>query len=96
MLEAIEVESVQLIDVRTQSEFKDGFIKNAKNTCIINDDFKSHAELLDRGKPVYLYCKSGARSAKAAEILEEMGFEFIYDMSGGIDEWNENNFDLDT
>ncbi len=95
MLEAIEFESIQLIDVRTPSEFEEGHLKNAQNICLINDDFKSKAQLLDKEKPVYLYCKSGKRSAKAVEALKEMGFKIIYEMSGGIDEWNEKEFDTE-
>lgn len=95
MLEAIENESIQLLDVRTEEEFNAGKIKNAKNICITNDDFKLKAEKLDKEKPVYLYCKSGGRSAKAAEILKDMGFKIIYDMTGGIEEWNEKDFDID-
>lgn len=93
MMEAIEFESIQLIDVRTPSEFNEGHLKNAHNICLINDDFKSKAQLLNKERPVYLYCKSGKRSAQAAELLKEMGFKVIYEMSGGIDEWNEKEFD---
>lgn len=95
MMEAIEFESIQLIDVRTPSEFKKGRLKSAENICLINDDFKSKAQLLDKNKPVYLYCKSGKRSAKAAETLKEMGFKIIYEMSGGIDDWKEKEFDTE-
>lgn len=81
MLEAIENESIQLIDVRTKEEFSNGKIENAQNICITNSDFIAKAELLDKNKPVYLYCKSGGRSAKAAAVLKEMGFKVIYDMT---------------
>lgn len=95
MLEVINDESIQLIDVRTQEEFNLGRIKNAQNICITNDDFIAKAEKLDKEKPIYLYCKVGGRSAKAAEILKEMGFKYIYDMSGGFDEWSEKGFETD-
>lgn len=95
MLEAIENESIQLVDVRTDEEFRAGKIKNAQNICITNDDFKAKAEKLDKDRPVYLYCKAGGRSANAAEVLKEMGFKFIYDMTGGMDEWSEKGFDTD-
>lgn len=95
MLEAIENESIQLIDVRTEEEYCSGRLKNAQNICITNDDFKARAEKLDKDKPVYLYCKVGGRSANAAEVLKEMGFKFIYDMSGGMDEWKEKGLKTD-
>lgn len=95
MLDVLNDESIQLIDVRTELEFDAGNLKNAQNICITNDDFKAKAELLDKNKPVYLYCKSGVRSAKAAEVLREMGFMFIYDMKGGMDEWKEKGYETD-
>lgn len=95
ILDVINDESVQIIDVRTETEFEAGNLKNAQNICITNDDFKAKAELLDKNKPVYLYCKSGVRSAKAAEVLREMGFIYIYDMKGGMDEWKEKGYKTD-
>jgi rhodanese-related sulfurtransferase len=95
MFEAIENESIQLIDVRTEEEYCSGKLKNAQNFCVTNDDFIARAKDLDKDKPVYLYCKVGGRSAKAAEVLKEMGFKFIYDMTGGIDEWQEKGFETD-
>jgi rhodanese-related sulfurtransferase len=95
MLEVLENESIQILDVRTEDEFNAGKIKNAQNICITNDDFRTKAEKLDKNKPVYLYCKSGGRSAKATEVLKEMGFKIIYDMTGGMDEWNEKGLETD-
>jgi rhodanese-related sulfurtransferase len=95
MLEAIEFESIQLIDVRTPAEYREGSLKKAHNICITNEDFRIQAQMLDINKPVYLFCKSGGRSAKAAEVLKEMGFKQIYDLSGGMDNWNEKEFDTE-
>ncbi len=85
----------QLIDVRTIEEFGEGHLKNAKNICVTDDDFKEKVEKLNRNEPVYLYCRSGKRSARAGEILREMGFTEIYDMDGGILKWNEEDFELE-
>lgn len=85
----------QLIDVRTIEEFGEGHLKNAKNICVTDDDFKEKVAKLNRDEPVYLYCRSGKRSARAGEILREMGFTEIYDMDGGILKWNEEDFELE-
>ena len=45
---------------------------------------------LDKKTPIYLYCRSGNRSKKSADILIEMGFSEIYDLKGGFIEWNLN------
>ncbi len=89
LLEAINSDDVQLIDVRTEGEFNDGSIQKAQNICVTTNGFKEKVKNLDKERPVYLYCKSGKRSANAAEILKEMGFKEIYDMTGGYDEWSE-------
>ncbi|AKA35228.1 MAG: rhodanese-like domain-containing protein [Muricauda sp.] len=80
---------VQLIDVRTPQEYEAGHIDDALNFDIKNQPlFKEKIGTLDKDKPVYLYCKMGGRSARAAALLKEMGFKEIYDYSGGYDEWS--------
>lgn len=78
---------VQLVDVRTPEEFAEGHIENALNINVSETDFITEVEKLDLDKPIYLYCRSGKRSAKAAEIMKEMGFKEIYDMEGGFLNW---------
>lgn len=85
--EAVTNSDRQLIDVRTTEEFAEGHVAKSKNICVTEDDFKEKASKLDKNEPVYVYCKSGKRSAKAAQILKEMGFTEIYDMDGGILNW---------
>lgn len=85
---AIETNMVQLIDVRTPDEYKNGYIAYALNIDFLNLDYFSKAiKELDKEKPVYLYCHSGGRSHKAALLMEEMGFKEIYDLKGGYSEW---------
>ena len=78
----------QIIDVRTPNEYSTGHIKNAKNIDWLGDDFEEQTKVLDVKKPVYVYCKSGNRSSKAAKKLEELGFTQIYELRGGILEWS--------
>lgn len=78
---------LQLVDVRTSDEYSVSHLKNAQNICVTNDDFKEKVAMLDKDEPVYVYCKKGGRSAQAALILKEMGFTKVYDLQGGIDNW---------
>ena len=78
---------LQLVDVRTSDEYSVSHLKNAQNICVTNDDFKEKVATLDKDEPVYVYCKKGGRSARAALILKEMGFTKVYDLQGGIDNW---------
>ena len=85
---AISGKKVQLIDVRTSSEYNGGHIKNAVNIDFFNRaNFERYFEKLEREKPVYLYCRSGARSQKAARRLTGMGFTQIFDLKGGYMQW---------
>ena len=95
MSEALEDTSIQLLDVRTGEEYLTGHLKNSHNICVTDDDFVEKAASLDRDKPVYVYCKKGGRSARAAEILKEMGFKKIYDPEGGIVLWEESGQDTE-
>ncbi|WP_308993325.1 rhodanese-like domain-containing protein [Mariniflexile litorale] len=79
--------SVQLIDVRTVNEFKSGHIKDAKNIDFFSSNFNTQLEELNKEKPIYLYCRSGNRSNKAANQLAKMGFTEIYDLKGGFLNW---------
>ncbi|HZH69597.1 MAG TPA: rhodanese-like domain-containing protein [Flavobacteriaceae bacterium] len=90
----LEKEEIQLVDVRTSEEFLEGHLKNAQNICIASSDFEDKIKLLDKNKPVYLYCRTGVRSSNAAKTLLKMGFTEVYDMQGGITNWEEQGLEL--
>lgn len=85
--------NVQLLDVRTPEEFQEGHVADAVNINVLEEDFAENAKNLDPEKPVYLYCRSGNRSAKASAILEGLGFKEIYDMEGGFLNWEEKGLE---
>ena len=76
-----------LIDVRTAKEFKSGHIKGAKNINVMGPTFINAVNKIDRKKPIFLYCRSGSRSAMAARRLVKMGFDQVYDLRGGYITW---------
>ena len=87
----ISREKVQLLDVRTKTEFIEGRIASdkVKNIDYRQPDFIEQADKeLDKGRPVAVYCRSGRRSMDAAKLLVEHGFEVI-NLKGGILEWQE-------
>ena len=95
-LETLEQDdSGQLLDVRTTEEFGVSHLKNAQNICVTDDDFEEKIKTLDKSKPVYVYCRSGGRSARAAKILEEKGFTQVYDLDGGITSWQEKGLETE-
>jgi len=81
--------NAQLVDVRTKDEFAVSHLKDAQNICVTDNDFKQKVAFLDRSKPVYVYCKKGGRSAQASKILKQMGFTKIFDLQGGITNWEQ-------
>ncbi|MDD2820522.1 MAG: rhodanese-like domain-containing protein [Flavobacterium sp.] len=82
-------ENAVILDVRTEAEYNDGIILNAINIDIHKgQEFIAELEALDKSKNYYVYCRSGARSAKACEIMNELGFETAYNLLGGILDWD--------
>lgn len=86
--EAISNDNIQLVDVRTEKEFKEGAIEGALNIDFFKQEkFTDEFNKLDKKEPIYLYCRSGNRSQQAAAKLQEMGFTKIYDLRGGYMGW---------
>ncbi|MFZ0596119.1 MAG: thioredoxin domain-containing protein [Flavobacterium sp.] len=85
-------ENPQILDVRTPDEFESEHIDNAKNVNWNSEDFTSKAASYNKSKPIYVYCLSGGRSKKAAAKLTELGFTTVYELEGGIMNWNEEGF----
>ncbi|KKE80648.1 rhodanese-like domain-containing protein [Oceanobacillus caeni] len=75
----------QLIDVREPQEFDRGHILGARNIPVTQ--LKQRLIELRKDKPVYLYCQSGSRSARAAQILHKKGYEDISQLKGGFKKW---------
>lgn len=87
--EKLNTESNKLIlDVRTPDEYNSGHIAGSVNIDYFNENFKTEVAKLDKSKTVFVYCRSGGRSAKSAAILNEMGFTNVIDLEGGIGAWS--------
>ncbi|MFN4198728.1 MAG: rhodanese-like domain-containing protein [Flavobacterium sp.] len=78
---------VQLVDVRTSQEFAQGAIPGAVNIDVTNGVFDRAIQQLDKTKPVYIYCRSGARSQTAARKMVALGFTEVIDLRGGYLQW---------
>jgi len=83
--------NVQLLDVRTAGEYRTGHIKSALQANW-NDqkEFAERTAALDKQKPVYIYCLSGARSSAAAEWLRSNGFQEVVELNAGYSGWKRN------
>lgn len=83
-----------VLDVRTLAESQQGHIPNAIVIDIYQKDFENKIQSLPRDKEIYVYCTVGARSSQAAYILQENGFEKIYNLDGGIIDWAKNGYPI--
>lgn len=75
-----------LLDVRTKEEYETGHIKDAILTPVDNLKEDASKNLKDKETLIIVYCRSGNRSAIAANVLVELGYKNVYDL-GGIIDW---------
>ena len=77
-----DAKNVLLVDVRTPAEFARGHLENALNINWFDADFTERFKNFNKEKPIYLYCQKGGRSAKAAKLLDSLGYDVV-NLSGG-------------
>ncbi|MDG5492683.1 rhodanese-like domain-containing protein [Psychroserpens sp. SPM9] len=96
MQSLLELEDVQLVDVRTEEEYKEGYIEHSQNIDFKSPTFEEDIVKLDKTKPVVVYCRSGGRSGKCSKKLKEAGFVKIYDLEGGLEKWKFKGLEVKT
>ena len=80
-------ESAVILDVRTPAEFSRGHIANAVNLDFQREDFAAELAKLDKNSTYLMHCASGGRSARVLEMMQEAGFNSVYELAGGINAW---------
>lgn len=81
-LEVVLTQDINLLDVRSPSEYRGGHIAKAKNVPL--NKITSYRGAKEA--PVYLICQSGMRSKNAAKQLKKMGYNVI-NVRGGMSQW---------
>ena len=76
-----------LLDIRTDGEIEAGHISGTESLDFYAPSFRDELAQLDREKAYLIYCRTGNRTGQTFRIMEELGFEKVYDMDGGITEW---------
>ena len=74
-----------IIDVREEKERKAGFLSNDLN--IPMGQVKAKMNTLDKSKNILVYCKSGTRSDRIADILSKNDFQKVSSLKGGFNAW---------
>lgn len=86
------IEKYHLIDVRTPEELaENGTIEGSINIDFKNANFEEQIKKLNKGIPIFIFCRSGGRSQKACAELNGYGFENVYDLDGGYEAWLQKN-----
>ncbi|MGN1035372.1 MAG: rhodanese-like domain-containing protein [Rhodocyclaceae bacterium] len=91
-IDLIKNKNAVIIDVRTPEEFAESHLPEANNFPV--DTLSQNIETikkLQRDKPLLVYCRSGKRSARAAEKLKNLGVNSLYNLKGGIKAWSDAN-----
>ncbi len=76
----------QLIDVREPNEFAGGHILGARNIPV--SQLRMRMKEIRPDKPVYLYCQSGTRSGRAAQMLHRKGYKDLSHLQSGFKKWS--------
>ncbi|HSL69399.1 MAG TPA: rhodanese-like domain-containing protein, partial [Longimicrobiales bacterium] len=82
-------DELTLIDVREPFEWRIASLQEYGARLIPLGTFAEQAETLDPADEIVVYCRSGARSASAAQYLRERGFSRVWNLSGGLVNWAE-------
>ena len=82
-----------LLDVREEYEYQDGHIKGAINLPL--REILEKKDTLPKDKDIYVYCRSGHRSADAVNFLKSLGFEKIHNIEGGFIDISFNEYHKD-
>lgn len=101
----LQTSQARIIDVREPAEFATGHIPGALNMPrgVLEMQLPQHPAVAEHKdavvaltelatQPLYLICRSGARSALAAESLQRMGFRDLYSIAGGMQAWADSGF----
>jgi rhodanese-related sulfurtransferase len=91
---AVDTNDRQLVDIRTRFEFDEHRIPGAINIDIKAAGFREKIDLLDKDKPIFIYCLRSIRTVVAIEILQELGFKEIYELDGGLIAWHIDNMPI--
>lgn len=91
--EKLESEEVGLLDVRSEREYLEAHIPGARLVPL--DEIGHHIPNLDKDKRYLVYCRSGGRSCRAGEELENYGLTVI-NIDGGIISWQEAGYETNT
>jgi len=84
----LEKEDAVIIDVRTPGEVHEGIIEGALCINIQDQYFQERINELGKEKHYLMVCRSGARSGQAGMYMKSIGFNYVYNLNGGMMFWD--------
>ena len=81
--------NIVVVDTREESEYAAGHIANALllPRGVLEFKIGNSPELADKSKAVLIYCRTGGRSALAAQTMQRLGYNNVLSMAGGFEAW---------
>ena len=78
-----------IIDVSTPQEYMALHLEGAINISLLSRFFKARLDVMEKGRTYFVYCKVGGRSKIAQKLMEQFGFQNVYNITGGTLLWEE-------
>lgn len=90
----INKEDIILLDVRTLEEYEEIHLENALLLPVqeLSQQSLNDIGLIDKNKEIIIYCRSGARSKTAYNIMQSLGYTNIKSITGGMIHWEEDQY----
>ena len=82
------------VDVRESDEWDEGHVPGAIYTGRGRLEQRIEGLVPDKTRPLVVYCSAGSRSAFAAKVLEDLGYEHVVNLAGGFADWKRNGFEV--
>jgi rhodanese-related sulfurtransferase len=92
ILQDSDQDNYLVVDVRTPGEYKSEHIVGVANIPL--DKIGEHHDELEKYDTVYVHCNTGNRSEKACVRLDDLGLDNIVNVSGGLEDWQEQGFSV--
>ncbi len=84
-----EGDDLVIIDVSTPQEYESLHLEGAINVNLLSRFFKVRLDVMDKSRTYVVYCKVGGRSKIAQKLMQQLGFQTVYNVVGGTLLWEE-------
>lgn len=85
-------DDLDIIDVSTPEEYRALHLEGAINISLLSRFFKARLDAMKKNRTYIVYCKVGGRSKIAQKLMEQFGFQNVYNITGGTLLWEEEGF----